>query len=263
MEKWGIHVVPQTIQHNGKQYLDRVDLSPGEFMNLLKKSDGELPKTSQPSPGTFLELFQNLTADGSEVLAIFLSSKLSGTCSTAEMAAREMGGKVTVHDSLFLSKAMQFQVIAAAQMAKAGKTVAEILPKLRDIRERTRLYVALDTLEYLYRGGRIGKGKSLIGSLLKIKPIAAIRDGLYTPITVSRSHRQVINQLLELFERDVEGKRMKGIGILHADGKKLAETLKEKILERFHDLEITVQETGPVIACHAGPGAIGLMYYTD
>lgn len=262
IQKYDIHVVPLQIHLNGKTYLDRVDFTPSEFIKMMKNSS-ELPKSSQPSLGTFLELYEKLTEDGSEVLSIHLSGGLSGTAQTAKMAALQCKGKVTVVDSLFISKALSFQVIEAAVMAKEGKTVDEIIKRLEEIRFRTKLFVVVDTLENLVKGGRIGKGKALIGSLLNIKPIACLENGLYTPIANVRSYSQVVKQLMKNFLHDVDGKIVKGIGLVHADGLELAKSLKKKILEVYDHLEICIEETTPIISIHTGTGAIGFMYYSE
>lgn len=262
IEKYEITVIPIQYSLNGKVYTDHGDISPTEFLRKMAHSP-ELPKTSQPSLGTFLECFKQLTADGSEVLAILVAGTLSGTVATAKMAAQECGGKVTVFDSQFISRALGFQVLEAAQMAKQGKTIGEIITRLERIRRNTKLYVILDTLENLVKGGRIGKGKALVSSLLNIKPIAAVEKGEYTPLTIARNYRQAIRQLVKTFKKDLEGKLPRKIAIVHADGLEMAKNLKQQLQESFRELDIPISETTPAISIHSGPGAIGLMFYMD
>ncbi|WAA13280.1 DegV family protein [Fervidibacillus halotolerans] len=260
--KWDIHVISHMIEMDGKQYLDRVNITPTDCLEYMKHSPN-VPKTSQPSIGTFLQLYESLTADGSEVLSIHISGQLSGTVSTAHMAANQVDGQVTVYDSHFLSKTLSFQVIEAAKMAKEGKTVREIIERLEKIRENSRLYVVLDTLEYLNKGGRIGKGKALLGSLLKIKPIAAIHEGIYTPIATVRNYNQAMKHMLQLMREDTQGKVIKAISVGHAGGLKRATQLKNKILELYENVTIQIHETTPIISTHTGPETVGLMYFFE
>ena len=262
LRRYGIHVIPLHIHVNGRSYLDGVDLSPDELLHMMKEAD-ELPKTSQPSFAAFSQIYEKLTKEGYEVLSIHLSGKLSGIIQTARMAAEAFRGKVKVIDSFFISKASSFQVVEAAKMAMERLPMERIIRRMEDIRQKTKLYVVVDTLENLVKGGRIGKGKALLGSLLNIKPIASLEDGVYTQVTNARSHRQAVRHLMETFIRETMGKTVKGIGIVHAEGLELAKSLKEKILERFAHLEIPVEKTTPVISIHTGPGAIGFMYYAE
>jgi len=223
-----IHVVPLSIFIEGETYLDRVDLSPEMFLEKMKASD-ELPKSSQPSAGVFAELYDELGKDGSKVISIHMTGGMSGTVRSAESAAEITETDVTVVDSRFISRGLGFQVIEAARLAKEGKGVEDILEAITEIREKTQLYVVVDTLENLVKGGRIGKGKAMIGSLLNIKPIASLAGGEYTPVAKVRSHTQVVKFLVQQFMEDVKGKTIKGVGLCHADGLALAQNLKSKI----------------------------------
>jgi DegV family protein with EDD domain len=257
-----IHIVPLSITIDGETYIDRIDLSPSSFLEKMKASE-ELPKSSQPPAGAFLELYDELGKDGSEVLSIHMTGNMSGTVRSAESAAEMSSTSVTVIDSRFISRGLAFQVIEAAKLAKNGKSLEEILHSIENIRKNTNLFVVVDTLENLVKGGRIGKGRAMIGSLLNIKPIASLAGGEYTPVAKVRSHSQVVKYLSSQFVEDVKGKTISGVGLVHVDGMKLAQNLKNKIIEKtgFEDFEIA--ETTPIISTHTGIGAIGFMYYTD
>ncbi|PFH84408.1 DegV family protein [Bacillus sp. AFS088145] len=262
IENLNITVIPLTIQINGGTYLDGVNISPKQFIDEMQQSV-ELPKTSQPAVGTFVETFEKLTADGSKVISIHLSSGLSGTYSTASAAAGMVEGDVTVIDSAFITRAMAFQVIEAAQMAEEGSTVEDIVNRLTEIKNSTYLYIMVDTLENLVKGGRIGKGKAFIGSLLNIKPIASLEGGVYSPVGKVRSHQQVVKTLTKYFEQDTLGKTIKGVGIAHADATELAETLRKSI-QQLTNLELDETDyTTPVISTHTGKGAIGFVFYAE
>ncbi|UYZ20466.1 DegV family protein [Mesobacillus jeotgali] len=262
IEKWGIIVVPLSISINGENYLDRVDISPKEFMEKMKATP-DLPKSSQPPAGEFLKVYDELAADGFEIISIHMTGGMSGTVRSAESAAQMTRAKVNVVDSRFISKALAFQVLEAAQLAAAGKTADEIVARLNKIREQTRLFVVVDTLENLVKGGRIGKGRAMIGSLLNIKPIASLEGGEYTPVSKARSHSQVVKYLSNQFAADTEGKTIKGVGLVHAEGEGLAERIKAAVIETSGYDDFSIEETTPIVSTHTGPGAIGFMYYFE
>ena len=261
-DQLGVVVVPLSVTINGETYLDRVEIQPAEFLETMKGLE-ELPKSSQPSAGTFLEVYDRLGEEGYEVISIHMTGKMSGTVRSAESAAQMTNTKVTVVDSKFISMALQFQVQEAAEMAKQGKSVEEILNRLDHVREHSKLYIMIDTLENMVKGGRIGKGKAFIGSLLNIKPIASLEGAEYNPVAKVRSHSQVVKWLAKQFAEDVKGKTVRRVGIVHAEAHELATKLKDSISELTGYNSISVNYTGPTISTHTGPGTIALMYYYE
>lgn len=262
IEKYSIEVLPLSIYINGHTYIDGVDIAKNEFIEMMKASD-ELPKSSQPAVGSFLEAYDRFGEQGYDVLSIHMTKALSGTVQAASTAAGMTNTKVTVIDSGYISKALAFQVLEAAKMAQQGKSIQEIMTKLEEIRLKTRLFIVVDTLENLVKGGRIGKGKALIGSLLNIKPIAVLEGGEYTPVSKVRSHAQVVKYLTKQFSEDVTGKTIKAVGITHAGGKELALKLKAAINEVSGYRDIEIDYTTPIISTHTGVGAIGFSYYME
>jgi DegV family protein with EDD domain len=260
IKKYNIEIVPLTITIDGESYTDLVDISAEEFVEKMGLAK-ELPKTSQPSAGTFLELYDRLSDEGYEILSIHMTGGMSGTVRSAESAAQMSKGNVTVVDSRYISKALSFQVLEAAEMAANGKSVDEIVKHLDDVRNQTKLLIMVDTLENLVKGGRIGKGKAFLGSLLNIKPISSLEGGALTPLSKPRSHSQVIKYFVKQFTEDLKGKSIKRVGIAHIAAQGLADQLEKEIadLTGYHDTEIVF--TTPVISTHTGPGAIALMYY--
>jgi DegV family protein with EDD domain len=257
-----IHVVPLSVTIDGETYLDRIDLTPSSFLEKMKTSK-ELPKSSQPPAGSFLELYDELGKDGSVILSIHMTGNMSGTVRSAQSAAEMSSSQVTVVDSRFISRALAFQVIEAAKLAKEEKSLEVILDSIENIRKNTNLFVVVDTLENLVKGGRIGKGRAMIGSLLNIKPIASLAGGEYTPVAKVRSHSQVVKYLSSQFVEDVKGKTIRGVGLVEIDGLKLAQNLKNKIKEKTGYEDYEILQTTPIISTHTGIGAIGFMYYTD
>ncbi|MEH6972060.1 DegV family protein [Bacillus sp. JJ675] len=262
LRKYGISVLPLSIAIDGKIYRDQLDIQSDEFIEKMGKA-AELPKSSQPPLGAFIDLYEKLTEDGSEVISIHLSSELSGTYQTAVCASKMVDASITVIDSMYISKGLGFQVVRAAVLAGQGLTAAAIAEDLERLRHRTSLYVTIDTLENLIKGGRTGRGKALIGSLLKVKPIARLEDGIYTPEKNVRSSAQLIKYLTGQFLSAVKGKTVQAIGIAHADALELAHRLKASLLEHVPGMDIDILCTTPIISVHTGKGAIGFTFYTD
>ncbi|MCF8886545.1 DegV family protein [Priestia megaterium] len=261
-EKYGIEMIPLCINIDNETYLDRVELTPTDFIEKMKNSK-ELPKSSQPAIGSFVEVYERLVSEGYDVISIHMTGGMSGTVRAAESAAQMVEGNITVVDSMYITKALSFQVFEAVKMIEDGHTVEEIIMRLEEVRQNTNLFVVVDTLENLVKGGRIGRGKGLIGSLLNIKPIASLADGVYTPVAKVRSHSQIVKFLTKQFEEHTEGKSIKGVGLVHADGFGLASKLKESIVKARGYTQFSIEDTTPIISTHTGIGAIGFMYFAE
>ncbi len=258
----GIHIVPLTIQIDDKTYIDGVDLEPQSFLGLMKNAKN-LPKSSQPAPGKFKELYDELGKNGDQIISIHMTGGMSGTVESARQAAQMTDSDVTVIDSRFIAIGLAIQIREAIKMRDAGASVEEMVERLEKVRENTYLYVIVDTLENLIKGGRIGKGTGFIGSLLNIKVIANLEGGAYNPVSKVRSHKQVVNYLFKQFQADTAGKKVKAVGISHAEGlTTMGGPLKELIEETsFNEVEVVF--TSPIISTHTGPGAIGFIYFAE
>ena len=263
IQQHGIHVVPLTVQIDDKTYTDRVNLQPDTFIELLKTAK-ELPKSSQPSPGVFKELYDELGKDGAQVVSIHMTGGMSGTYQSASQAAEMSSADVTVIDSRYIAFGLAFQLREAIRLRDAGASVEEIVAGVNKVRENTRLFVALDTLENMVKGGRIGKGKAVVSSLLNIKPIGHLDIGEVTICAKPRSYKQIIKFLMSEFEKDTKGKKVMSVGISHANSMDtLVNPLIEQVKATGFTGEIEVAFTSPVISTHTGEGAIGFMYYTE
>ena len=261
LAQYSIHVVPLSIQIDGKTLIDGVDVQGESFLEMMRTSK-ELPKSSQPAVGVFQELYDELGKNGDKILSIHMTGGMSGTVKSAQAAAEITNSNVTVIDSRFISYALSFQVIEAAQKAQQGMLIADIVNHLDKVRENTKLFVVVDTLDNLVKGGRIGKGRALIGSLLSIKPIASLEGGEYTPVHKARSHKQVVQFLFKQFIEDTVGKTVKYVGLSQANGYAMSDPLK-KMVEKSGFNDVTVAFTSPVISTHTGIGAIGFMYMVE
>jgi len=261
LEQYDVEVVPLSVYVDGVSYEDGVNLDPLDFIHMMNVSS-ELPKTSQPAVGVFLETYDRLGKDGDTIISIHMTSGMSGTFASASAAAEMTTSNVHVIDSQMISQALGFQVLEAAEMARNGHTADSIVAHLKDVFHRTTLFVVVQTLDNLVKGGRIGRAKGWISSLLSIKPIAKLEQGVYSPCAKVRTTTQIINKLLEHFKKDTEGKELSGIGISHANNLPLAERLKEE-LSQLTSISVRIRPATPVITTHTGEGAIGFMYYTN
>ncbi|MEQ6355299.1 DegV family protein [Lysinibacillus sp. M3] len=257
-----IHIVPLTIQIDDKTYTDGVDLEPQSFLSLMKNAKN-LPKSSQPAPGKFKELYDELGKDGDQIISLHMTGGMSGTVESARQAAQMTDSDVTVIDSRFIAIGLAIQIREAIKMRDAGATVEEIVERLEKVRENTYLYVIVDTLENLIKGGRIGKGTGFIGSLLNIKVIANLEGGAYNPVSKVRSHKQVVNYLFKQFQADTAGKTVKSVGISHAEGLTTMGGPLKELVEGTGFNEVEIAFTSPIISTHTGPGAIGFIYFAE
>jgi DegV family protein with EDD domain len=253
----GITVVPLNVHFGDQVFRDHVDLTTDEFFRRLKASS-QLPRTSQPAVGVFEEAFRALLQNGDEIVSVHLSSKVSGTYNSALMAAKTVAeDAIEVVDSLSTSMALGFMALEGAKLARAGrdhKTVAECL---RALVPKARVICVVDTLTYLERGGRIGKARALLGSLLNVKPILQLKDGEVVPLGRARGRPQALSRLVELLERDGQ---LSQLAIMHGAAPADAEKLRERVASNYPGLDILLTEIGAVLGTHTGPGVIGFTY---
>ena len=253
----GITVVPLNVHFGDEVFRDHMDLSTAEFFRRLKASP-QLPRTSQPSVGAFEEAYRSLRQGGDEIVSVHLSSKVSGTYNSALMAAQSVGeGKIDVVDSLSTSMALGFIALEGAKLARAGRDRQAVAECLRGLVPKARVICVVDTLTYLERGGRIGKARALLGSLLNVKPILQLKDGEVVPLGRARGRPQALNRLVELLERD--GK-VRQLAIMHGAAQTDAEQLRERVASSYPGVDIQLTEIGAVLGTHTGPGVIGFTY---
>lgn len=259
IRKHDIRVVPLYVHFGETAFREGADLSNAEFFERLKEAP-VLPTTSQPSAGEFLEVFQELADQGHEIVVLTISSKLSGTWSSA-MAAKEMlpDANITVIDSLSTSVGLQLMLEGAIQAASEGATRQEIVDKVEQIKENMKVLFVVDTLEYLAKGGRIGNAKAFLGTLLKVKPILILQDGAIEPCEQVRSKRKAQARMLDLVEEHLRGQGPQArVAITHALVPEEAEAIAQELSERLRCTEPVIGDIGPVIGTHTGPGVIGV-----
>ena len=253
----GITVVPLNVHFGDQVFRDHVDLTADEFFRRLKAS-AQLPRTSQPAVGVFEEAYRTLRQNGDEIVSVHLSSKVSGTYNSALMAAKGVDETaIEVVDSLSTSMALGFIALEGAKLARAGKDRASIAERLRGLVPKARVICVVDTLTYLERGGRIGKARALLGSLLNVKPILQLKDGEVVPVGRARGRPQALSRLVELLERDGH---VSQLAIMHGSAPADAEQLRERVAPSYPGLDILLTEIGAVLGTHTGPGVIGFTY---
>lgn len=259
--QYDITIIPLTIVIDNEVYTDGVNLSRTDFMTQMAQAKN-LPQTSQPSVGTILDCFDQLTADGSQVVAIHMTETISGTVNAARQAAQISKGSITVIDSEFTDRAMAFQVLAAAKLAAAGATREEIVAAAQEVKEKTQLFMSVTNLTNLVKGGRLSRVSGMLSSLLNIKLILQLHDSQLEAIHKGRGMKTIINFYKELTEKMAAGAPITMIGISHADAAEFAAKMKAQLQAALPGVPILVAPTSPVIATHSGPGAIAVMFYT-
>ena len=256
VDELGITVVPLQIVFGQESFADGVDLTSEAFFQRLQESD-ELPTTSQPSLGQFQQVYAALAEQTDAIVSIHLSSGFSGTLATSEQAAAAVGEQchIEVIDSGTVSMAMGFAVLAAARAARDGADLDACAGIARSVLERQRLAVMLDTLDYLRRGGRIGRAQAFLGGLLRLKPILTVRDGEASPLSRVRTRKKALAELLRL---SLDHGGINEAAIMHATSPDDARMLADQIVARLPGLPVHIGRIGPVLGVHGGPGLIGI-----
>lgn len=253
-----IRVVPLTIRFGDDEYTDGVDLTPEAFYAKMAELD-VLPATAAPSPGAFEAAFREAGANGDPVVCINLSSALSATMQSAQSAAKAIGDDLdlTVLDSSSITAGLGLQVLAAAELAEQGGSVADIVALVEDLRSRTKVFGALDTLDNLKKGGRIGGAQAMLGSILSIKPIIDISTGTVTEAAKQRTRKK---SMLWLRDRLFEVEGVERVAVCHGCSEDVTE-LYDLVSERFSPEQLSTWTIGPVIGAHGGPRVVGLVWH--
>ncbi|MCB0969915.1 MAG: DegV family protein [Acidimicrobiales bacterium] len=257
-EAHGITVVPLTIRFGDESFVDGVDLSPQAFYDKMAETE-VLPATAAPSPGAFEEAFRAAGADGDAVVCINLSAALSATMQSAENAAKALDGEMDVRvvDSGSITAGLGMAVLAAAELAEAGASADEVVAVVEGLRGRTKVFGALDTLDNLKKGGRIGGAQAMIGSILSIKPIIDISTGAVTEAGKQRTRRKA---MVWLRDKLFEAGDVRDVAVAHGCSEDVEELIA--MLEpRYSRDDITVWTIGPVIGAHGGPRVVGLVWH--
>ncbi len=256
-----INVVPLAVIWGEDNLLDNVDIKPDEFYQKLSNTV-VMPSTSQPTIKAFLDVYTRLHNDGYDILTIVISAELSGTMDSALQAKKMIpNANIVIIDSQTSSLPLAFMAMAAARAAKRGASLELCTKLVENIRENTQIFFAVDTLEFLHRGGRIGGAARFLGTALGLKPILYLKDGKVEALEKVRSSRRAHQRLVELVETAIDGKSPTNvIGVVHASSEDAAREILSLAKNKFNPDEVFITSISPVLGTHTGPGAIGLAY---
>ena len=249
--------VPCVVRFGDQEFRDRVDLYPTEFYRRLVASP-TLPATSQPAAGEFEEVYRKLSEKTDQILSVHVIGNLSGTLNAARLGAHNVPNVRIEHiDSKQVTMGLGWLVILAARAAKAGVPLDEIKKMIEDTIPRVHVLAMLDTLEYAQRGGRLGKGAALVGTLLNVKPLLSAVMGEILPVENVRTQKRAIERLVEIV---LGSGPIQELSIIHADAPGLAKKVRILLSQTFPEDQILMSETGPVLGTHVGPGCVGIAW---
>jgi DegV family protein with EDD domain len=255
-----MRVVPLYVRFGEESFRDYVELDPHGFYERLRTAP-ELPTTSQPTPQDFVSTYHALSRY-ERIYSLHISSKLSGTFQSATLAAADDGDRVRLVDTQSASVGIGMLALAIQDLLARGTTDEEIERLVEQYRERAGILFTVDTLEFLAKGGRIGRGKALMGSLLNVKPILAIEDGEVVPVTRARGRAKSFEEFRKRFEAATTDGPGLGVGIAHAEAEDAVEQLREAVLATRPQAEVKLVTTlGAVVGTHAGPGTVGFFWF--
>jgi DegV family protein with EDD domain len=264
-EELDIPIIPLKVHWNDETYLDGITLDAMTFYRWLQERE-ELPVTSQPSAGEFLDFFKNVAEqfNTDTILGVFISSDMSGTVASAELAKQELPAlQIEIVDSRSVSMGLGFSAIVAARMAKEDASLSEIAERLYQLREEMQIIFTVDTLEYLHRGGRIGGAARLLGTVLNLKPLLAVEDGQVEAVQKVRSRRKSLQQIIDEAQQRLNGHRPAELAVVQAEAEKDAERLTDWVNEQLRPRRLYHSILSPVVGTHGGPGTVGIAFYPE
>jgi DegV family protein with EDD domain len=257
VKELGITIVPLSVNIEGQSYRDGLDITPDQFYSRLVESDA-LPTTSQPPVGQFAEVYRSLGRTATGIISLHVAGQYSGTVRSAEQARAllesEGGPPICIVDSGSVAMGAGFLVLQAARAALAGSSLEQIEAQVRERQPRIRIFAALDTLRYLEKGGRIGRSRALLGTLLSVKPIIELRDGEVHPYEQVRTIKKAIARLIELAHEQAP---FEELAVMYTTGEENALQLADQIADIHPRDKIIVSQLGAVVGTHGGPGLVG------
>lgn len=264
VDRYSIRQIPIYVHFGNKTFRDGIDITSAQFYEMLEAAP-ELPRTSQPPVGEFIELFNEIKKEDPEgtILAILLSSNLSGTYSAAVYAQKQVGDEnIHVFDSKQIAHGYGLMVLEAAKMAEEGASIDVILAVLEDMRERVEIYTTMKSLKYLEKGGRIGKAAFLLGSVLDLKPVLGVKDGFAVAHSKYRTYNKAVRSLLDIAIEEAKKAKRVIMGVMHANVLDIAQEAIEELKEKVNPELLILGNVGAGVGTHVGPGAFCVAWYT-
>jgi len=261
--QYGITVVPIYLHWDGRTYRDGVDITPDEVYQRLRENK-HLPHTAGPSAGDFLQTYLRLGREVKGIVSVHLPAELSSVIQAARLAADMAAEEVPVRvvDTGTAAMGAGFVALAAARAAAQGTGLDAVAQVAREVSPKVMVYAMLDTLEYLWRGGRIGRAAALVGAALQIKPILYLNNNVVDVLAKPRTRSRALRVMLDEMARRVDGHPVH-VAVLHADAPVEARLLREQVEARFHCVEVLTSAFTPVMGAHTGPGLLGLAFYPE
>jgi len=259
--EYDIHVIPINIHFGEQTFLQGIDLSNADFYKLADES-GVIPKTSQPTPQQFVNLYKKIAQPGDTIISLHVTSKLSGTLDSAEIAARELADEYTIFpiDSKSGAAAMGYMCRDARIMEKEGASVDEIVEKLKAIANEVTILLTLNTMEYARRSGRVKALQAALASLLNVKPIITLQDGVLEVTDRVRTRNRSLDFILDLAKQEMGDKPLKA-AVVHAEDPNAGQILLEKVKVGLNCQELILSELSIGVAANLGPGTVGIVAY--
>ena len=259
----GIEYFPQIIIFGDESYRDDSEIDSNSFLKKLTSSS-TLPKTAAPPPSLYNPIFEKHIALGNSILVLTPSLKVSGTFRSAEVAKKDYPeADIEVIDTLAIGASLASIVKTANRWAKNGESMKEIIEKLEDLITRERNLFVVDTLEYLYKGGRIGGAKMLFGSLLQVKPLLSLKNGQVEPVESQRTSKKALSRLKELVVAECKEKGCSMFSVQHGAAPEAAKTLANEFEQLLNLDEVEIYDLPPAFLTHSGPGVLGVSYFVD
>ena len=263
-QQLNITVVPLSVIWGHETYSDGVSITPAEFYTRLETAK-VMPSTSQATPAAMQKAFSSLLESGYDVMGVFISEKLSGTLDSARQAREELASardKIALFDSQTVAMALGFQALALARAAAGGASLKDCQALAERVRPNTGVYFAVETLEFLRRGGRIGGAQALLGSALSVKPILTIKDGTVDSAGSVRTSKKAHDRVIELVAEKCAGTTNVRLATLHANAEESAKAVLQTAAAKLNAVEAILSTVSPAIGTHLGPGTVGLAYCT-
>ncbi len=260
-EEFDIQIIPINIHFGERTFLSGIDLSNSDFYRLADES-GVIPKTSQPTPQQFIQFYEKIAKAGETIISLHVTGKLSGTLDSARMAAKELLGKFNVIplDSASGSAAMGYMAREARLMERAGATVEQIVQRMVQISEQVQIILTLNTLEYARRSGRVKALQAALASLLNVKPIIILKEGVLELGDRVRTRSKALDYVVDTIYQRL-GKQLINVGVVHAEDPQAAETLYKAAQSKLNISDLIVTELSIGVAANLGPGTVGLVAY--
>lgn len=261
LEKYHIQMISLNVVFGNESYQEEVELTTEDFYEMIKKHE-DLPKTSQPAIGNFVELYENLSREYDAIISIHLSSGISGTYQSAMSAANMVeSAKVLAYDSEISCAPQGFYVLEAAKMAQEGKSPEEIIARLDEIKKSLTAYFMVDDLSHLQRGGRLNSAAAIVGSILQVKPILHFEDKKIVPFEKIRTRKKALKRIVELLDEEASKNIPMKAAVIHGNCEEEAIVWKKELEALYPHVEFDLSYFGPVIGTHLGEGSLGLAWY--